>query len=72
MKRITIGGESAGGWKLNKLFFSGVPTKVILTFENISPNAKIASALVLYCKSVNSDGQAKTLAIKLRNIPFTK
>lgn len=75
VKKIQIGGTISTGrvWgTFRKNLFSGVPTKAYLTFEKISPQAKMASALILYCWSRNSDGKYKYFSATMRNIPFSK
>ncbi|MCK5057828.1 MAG: hypothetical protein KAT34_14305 [Candidatus Aminicenantes bacterium] len=62
-----------GSWNhsIERTLFSGVPTKAIFTFEDVSPQAKMASALVLFCHSFDESGR-KEFSVKLRNIPFSK
>lgn len=62
-----------GQWSsyIERTLFSGVPTKSIFTFEDVSPQARMASAFVLFCNSYDKDGR-KEFSVKLRNIPFSK
>jgi len=48
------------------LLVSGVPTRLILGFENVSPQAKQISLLELSCKT--GKGRHK---VRLRNIPLS-
>lgn len=52
---------------ISKDLFSGVSTKTILTFEDISPQATMASDIVLDCHS-----EGKDFVVKFRGIPFSK
>ncbi len=71
LKKIQSGADILAYSSFTKRFFSSVPTKVLLSFENILPQAQMASALVLYVYTV-LDGMGKEYAVKLRNIPLTK
>ena len=70
-KKIQLGSEISTGYRTYKILFSGVPTKTFLTFEEISPKATIALAVVLNCK-VKRDDHWKYFAVKFRGIPFSK
>lgn len=73
-KKIQLGSviRSAGNLWAEKVLFSGVPTKTFLTFEDVSPQATMISAVVLNCKRPTGDYNWKEFAVKFRGIPFSK
>ena len=74
VRKIQIGGTvgSSSWFSFDKMLFSNIPTRVFLTFEDVSPQATFASGLVLDCRYRNKDYQDKKFSAKLRNIPFSK
>jgi len=56
---------------IDKVLFSYVPTKTFLTFEDVSPQATMGSAVVLNCEG-NRDNNWKKFVVKFRGIPFSK
>jgi TolB-like protein len=60
-------GKRIETYSISKVLFSGVSTKTILTFEDISPHATMASDIVIDCHSGGKD-----FAVKFRGIPFSK
>lgn len=71
VKKIQLGSEISTDYKARKVLFSGVPTKTFLTFEDVSLQATMASAIVLNCEGVRENNW-KPFAVKFRGIHFSK
>ncbi|UCH93892.1 MAG: hypothetical protein JSV88_26995 [Candidatus Aminicenantes bacterium] len=71
-KKIQLGSESRPNFgRIKKVLFSGVPTKTFLKFEDVSPQATMAMAVVLNCEGVR-DNDWKKFAVKFRGITFSR
>lgn len=71
--KFQLGSEirTSNNWGVEKVLYSGVPTKTFLTFEDISPQAAMALAIVLNCHGVR-DNSKKDFTVKFRGIPLSK
>jgi len=64
--RLQIGPDSTTNWVIERSFVSGIPTKAVFTFENLSPQATFVALLEIRCYS------DKEFKAQLRNIPVTR
>lgn len=69
-KKVILGVKT-GKWSVQNEVFSDVPIKSFLTFEDISPQSTIVSALVLRCQ-YSRGGSWTAFSCKFRGIPFSK
>jgi TolB-like protein len=73
VKKIQLGSaiQTSDYSYVGKVLFSGVPTRTFLTFEDVSPQATMGSAVVLNCAGERENNR-KDFAVKFRGIPFSK
>lgn len=66
-KQVQLGQESTTGRYLRNLLVAGVPTKTIITFDCVTPEATTIALLEISCEVEDND-----FRIQLRGVPFSK
>lgn len=66
-KKVQIGNKI--GNYASILVISGIPTKVVLNFEEIAQQAEWVALVEVGCKELKTDQKFR---VQLRNVPFSK